>query len=328
MVNGQLLTPLAPIEQMRKNLFLLLVALIATAAWAAESRPPITAVRFSPDGARLALAGGESVRIVAPSQNAPETSIQTKLVQVLDAAWSPDSALLAVAGGNAGTAGQVELWDMHARRAVREMKPFRDLIYAVAFSPDGKRLAVGSAEGTLRLLDAVSGETIATLTGHSGPVLCVAWAPDGGSLASGSADRSIRIWEAETGQLLRSLNNHAGAVHAVVFAPDGQTLFSAATDATVRVWVPGVGRMKRIFRGYGTAVLGLAYAPARQKLLAGVADGSARLVDAETGDILKRFGPEPESHAPWLHTVAISSDGDWVAWADAAGRYSIMRFPE
>ena len=295
-------------------------------AWATQT--PIAAVRFSPDGARLALAGGESVRIVATSQNAPETSLQTKLLQVLDAAWSPDSALLAVVGGNAGTAGQIELWDIKARRAVREMKPFRDLIYAVAFSPDGKRLAVGSAEGTLRLLDTSSGETITTLTGHSGPVLCVAWAPDGGSLASGSADRSIRIWESATGQLLRSLSNHAGAVQAVVFTPDGQTLFSAATDATVRVWVPAVGRMKRIFRGYGTAVLGLAYAPARQKLLAGVADGSARLVDAETGDILKRFGPEPESHAPWLHAVAISSDGGWMAWADAAGRHTIMRFPE
>lgn len=311
---------------MRRKLFLFSVALIATAAWAAET--PIAAVRFSPDGSRLALAGGESVRIVATGQNVPETSIQTKLVQVFDAAWSPDSALLAIAGGNAGTAGQIELWDMHARRAVREMKPFRDLIYAVAFSPDGKRLAVGSAEGTLKLLDAASGETITTLTGHSGPVLCVAWAPDGGSLASGSADRSIRIWEAASGNLLRSLNNHAGAVQAVVFAPDGQILFSAASDATVRVWVPGVGRMKRIFRGYGTAVLGLAYAHTRQKLLAGVADGSARVVDPETGDILKRLGPEPESHAPWLHTVAISSDGNWVAWANAAGRYGLMRFPE
>ena len=268
------------------------------------------------------------MRIVTPAQNVTETSIQTKLVQVLDTAWSPDSSLLAVAGGNAGTAGQVELWDMRTRRAVWEMKPFRDLIYTVAFSPDGKRLATGSADGTLRLLDASSGETKATLTGHSGPVLCLAWAQDGGSLASGSADRSIRIWDASTGQLLRSLNNHAGAVQAVVFAPDGQTLFSAATDATIRVWVPGVGRMKRIFRGYGTAVLGLAYAPARQKLLAGVADGSARLVDAETGDILKSFGPETASHAPWLHTVAISSNADWVAWADAAGRYRVMRFPE
>src|SRR5687767_6590913 len=99
---------------MQKNLFLISVMLIA-------AETPITAVRFSPDGTRLALAGGESVRIVTPSQNAPETSIQTKLVQVLDAAWSPDSSLLAVAGGNAGTAGPIELRDMRARRAVWEL---------------------------------------------------------------------------------------------------------------------------------------------------------------------------------------------------------------
>ena len=315
---------------MRRSHFLLATALAAAALPAAESQSPIAAVRFSPDGTRLALAGGEVVRVIATAAGAgaAEARLQTKLAQVMDAAWSPDSTRLAVAGGTAGSAGQVELWDVAAGRCSRELRLFRDLAYAVAFSPDGKRLAVGGAEGQLRILDAASGETAATLTGHSGPVLCVAWAPDGASIASGSGDRSIRIWDAATGQLQRSLNNHAGAVSAVVYSPDGETLFSASTDGTVRVWVPGVGRMKRIYRGYGSAVLALGYAPARRKLVAGVADGSARVVDAETGEIVKRLDPGPEARAAWLHSIAVSGDGAWVATADSAGRYRVTRFPE
>jgi WD40 repeat protein len=288
---------------------------------------PVAAIRFSLDNRWVALAGGETVRIVSPERNQIELELASKLAQVMDAAWSPDSKTLAVGGGDAGRSGGIELWNPGERRLVQADNPFRDLVYAVAFAPDGKRLVAAGAEGSIRIIDLAGGQTLSTLTGHSGPVLCLAWSSDGNWIASGSADRSIRIWEA-SGKLVRSLNNHAGAVQAVIFAPDGQTLFSASSDATIRVWLPGIGRMKRIFRGFGQPVLGLSHVPVRQLLLAGVADGSARLLNSETGELVKSFPAEPAARIPWLHTVATSPDARWMAWADTAGRYRVTRLPE
>jgi len=305
--------------------FCLAIALASAPGWAVVS--PVAAVRFSLDNRWVALAGGETVRIVSPERNEIAFELPSKLAQVMDAAWSPDSKTLAVGGGNAGRNGGIELWNPGERRLVHADNPFRDLVYAVAFAPDGKRLVAAGAEGLIRIIDLAGGQTLGTLTGHSGPVLCLAWSSDGNWIASGSADRSIRIWEA-SGKFVRSLNNHAGAVQAVIFAPDGQTLFSASSDATIRVWLPGVGRMKRIFRGFGQPVLGLAHVPARQLLLAGVADGSARLLNAETGELVKSFAAEPAARIPWLHTVATSQDARWMAWADTAGRYRVARLPE
>jgi WD40 repeat protein len=306
-------------------MFCLAIALGSAPGWAVVS--PVAAIRFSLDNRWVALAGGETVRIVSPERNQIAFELPSKLAQVMDAAWSPDSKTLAVGGGDAGRNGGIELWNPGERRLVHADNSFRDLVYAVAFAPDGKRLVAAGAEGLIRIIDLAGEQTLGTLTGHSGPVLCLAWSSDGNWIASGSADRSIRIWEA-SGKLVRSLNNHAGAVQAVIFAPDGQTLFSASSDATIRVWLHGSGRMKRIFRGFGQPVLGLAHVPARQLLLAGVADGSARLLNAETGELVKSFAAEPAARTPWLHTVATSQDARWMAWADTAGRYRVARLPE
>src|SRR5262245_19979998 len=100
---------------------------------------PVSAIRFSPDNRWVALAGGDTVRIVSPEQNRFEFELSSKLAQVMDAAWSPDLKTLAVAGGKAGQNGGIELWNPGERRLEQSENLFRDLAYAVTFAPDGKR---------------------------------------------------------------------------------------------------------------------------------------------------------------------------------------------
>ena len=109
-------------------------------------------------------------------------------------------------------------------------------VYSVCFSPDGRRLASGSEDETVRLWDVETGACFRTLGGHSHQVIFVCFSPDGNQLASCSAfDDSVRLWNVETGGVcVRTLEGHDHAWVAVSFSPDGEQLASGSGD-TVRL---------------------------------------------------------------------------------------------
>nr|MDZ8059445.1 ribosome assembly protein 4 [Nostoc sp. EkiNYC01] len=109
-------------------------------------------------------------------------------------------------------------------------------VISVVFSPDGKTLASGSLDKTIKLWDVSTGKAIKTLTGHSSSVLGVVFSPDGKTLASGSSDKTIKLWDVSTGKAIKTLTGHSSTVYSVVFSPDGKTLASGSDDKTVILW--------------------------------------------------------------------------------------------
>jgi WD40 repeat protein len=100
----------------------------------------------------------------------------------------------------------------------------------------------------VRLWEAQSGQPLATLHGHNGPVWAVALSGDGRLLASGSWDGRAKLWEASSGQLLATLHGHTGPVTDVALSGDGGLLASGGEDGTVRLWEAGNGTCLRTLR--------------------------------------------------------------------------------
>jgi WD40 repeat protein/tetratricopeptide (TPR) repeat protein len=233
-----------------------------------------TAVALSPDG-RLLAAGcsrldgaGRSRAEVSLWDVATGRELRTMPAfgpAVYSLAFSADGQLLA-AGSEGGqdlsetvatrTGGQVKVWDTAAGLERADFTT-SDRVYALAFSPDGRHLAAGSAlfrpapgiiEGTMpvalpirgevRVWDVAANREQTTLQRHRAGVCALAFSPDGQTLAAGGLDNAISLWDVPAGRELRALTDHTGPIQSLAFSPDGNSLASLSQDRTIKVWNP------------------------------------------------------------------------------------------
>jgi WD40 repeat protein/serine/threonine protein kinase/tetratricopeptide (TPR) repeat protein len=220
----------------------------------------VGALAFSPDGKYLVAGFGE--RHITTRKSSPNPlkvwEVATRRpIHLLNGhsgyctclAFSKDGTLLA-SGSRDGTAiiwstatwkalqtlqnrdrGTVEFDDLQANIGVKPT-----FVECVAFSPDGKTLAMASYEGAVQLWDIATGKLLETLKGHSSAVCAVVFSPDGRTLASGSTDQTVRLWNVETRRELMQLDPGSvrlGRVQSLDFSPDGKQLLAAGGNAAV-----------------------------------------------------------------------------------------------
>jgi WD40 repeat protein len=189
-------------------------------------------------------------------------------------------------------------------------------VLAIEWSRDGKMIATGSADRSIRVWDAETGTPLQTLTGHSGVVFSVAWSPDSQWLASGSADHSVRFWKGPDWQPDWQDHEKAGSeVSCVAWSPDGAALASGSWDGEIRLSDLS-GRTTRHLRRLHTAgVNSLAWRD-KKLLCSGSKDGSIRFWDALTGNQERRpleHDPSGDACRKGINSLAWSPDGKWFA---------------
>jgi WD40 repeat protein len=199
---------------------------------------------WSPAGQHLAIAGGDaqsgSITIVDRA-GAHVRDIVLPGRRVDSARFSPDGERLVstveALGGYDAAAGQLQVWDW--RRGEAQLTVDTESWLAVV-SPAADVVATsphpGAAVQDVTVWDIDTGETVATLRGHTGGVLDLSFSPDGSQLATAGSDGTTRLWNAATGEELLVLSGHLGMVSSVAFNVDGSRLATAGADGTVRVW--------------------------------------------------------------------------------------------
>ena len=162
-------------------------------------------------------------------------------------------------------------------------------VTAIAFHPDGMRLATGGADNLIHIWNAGTGERLATLRGHTWTIRALTFSPDGRLLASASGDRTIRLWDVSSTSLVSVLAGSEEQVASLAFAPDGATLASGAADRQWRIWNLETNSQESSRPGHRREVSCLAYANDGYRLASGGDDGLVMLWNLQSGKLMTSF---------------------------------------
>lgn len=280
---------------------------------------PVTALAYSPDGKLLASSGYHEILLWNPDNGLLVRRITNVAERVYDLRFSTDGKTLAVAAGTPAQIGELKLFNVEDGKLLGDFGISDDAFFALAWSPDGKRLASAGADRTIRVHDIATGKQELAIEDHADWVMGLAFSPDGSKLASASRDKTSKVFDAKTGDSLVTFNGHGESVYGVEFTPDGSQVVSAGADKQVRIWNVSDAKEARKIGGFSGDIFRLQVTKDGTVFTAS-ADKNARQHKLADGAALKTFG----GHADWVYTLAFSPATNMVATGTYNGQIHIF----
>jgi RNA polymerase sigma factor (sigma-70 family) len=279
-----------------------------------ENPPPLVeAAAFSPDGRVLVTRENDAIHVRDATTGKelrkfePPNANPRSLTHWLT--FTPDGKALAfTAEGKI-----VHLFDIERGSEIRSFA-HQNVVYAAAFSPDGRLLAAGGYDSSgdnyfARLWDMATGKELRRCPGIRGGIRTLAFSPDGAILAGGGDDGRVRLWDVATGKVQRTLPANGRRIRSVDFAPDGRIL--AAAGAAVRLVDPATGQEKLHIDRQASGL----HFSADGHTLTGAVDGAIYRWDTATG---KALTPEAAGDSA-VDQILPTPDGRRIITRDQAG---------
>ncbi len=268
---------------------------------------PIDAGRTGAKAGNATSQAGVEKPAIASAPTIPEVRrFQALPPQVGAVAFSPDGRQALTGGGVARHLDNksvpldysLQLWDVERGTEIHRLSGHRDLVHAVAFSPDGRRALSGSDDGTVRLWNIQTGDQLQELNGHNGAVLRLAFLPDGKQAVSvgdggGRGDDAMILWDLDSGEEVRRLDNSAWAVLDVAVSDDGRWALcglAGKPGSSLALWDLKTGELVRQFESIGSnKIASVAFLPGGARAVSCDRSGTIRIWDLPSGRQLRSF---------------------------------------
>ena len=287
----------------------------------ATALPLLGALAFAADGSFVVGWLSKSDRLCCWSTASGRPFAQLSLPKsdlqklVLDCSSKPGSIRVGDAAAQAWELSSplAASWTLIRQFGAKPQPVVVDRVNALALSPDGKVLAVGSGEpsrsGDISLWDWQSGKLLQRWDErHVDSVLSLAFSPDGKLLASGGADKALRITQLSDGRQIKVLEGHTHHVLSVSWRSDGKLLASSGADLVVKIWDWSLAERRRNVEGWDKEVTGLRYLGQGDVLATAAGDGKLRLFSSEGAE-----SKGPASAGLFLQALGASRLGEAFA---------------
>ena len=190
---------------------------------------------------------------------------------------------------------------------VNSLQSSQGHITALAWSPDGKLMASGGTNRTIKIWDASSWFQLHTLKNHQEMISALTWNPSGTQLLSASHDKTIKVWDIYSARQQMVLT-HEAEVTRISYAPNGRFIVSGSRDGVIKVWEADTGLLIRTIKEHGGGITALHICPDSQVLVSGSEDKTIQLWDANTGKNLQIF----EEYWTEVNAVLLSKGAEFL----------------
>ncbi|NES08130.1 MAG: WD40 repeat domain-containing protein [Okeania sp. SIO2F4] len=190
---------------------------------------------------------------------------------------------------------------------VEDLSQYSAAVGTVVFSPDGKMLATGSRETTVKILEIPTGKVINTFRADDSPIWSVAFNTDATQLVAGTYDWRVIVWNLETGEPFHVFE-HRAPIWSVAMSPDNEIIASSSGDRTVKVWDLKTGFLIFNFPDHSDIIYSIAISSDGKILVSGSADQTIKIEDLDTGELINTL----TGHQGVIRSVKITPDGEKI----------------